>query len=174
LIYSTGTGRTSRFLFLIMLKLSVFALMVALAAADSGNVCGLKIAPCPEGEVCIPNDPECTDVNRCLGTCEAPTKMLVVKRAATTTYQACGGFVATPTPCPTDYTCIDDPRRGGCGMACDIPGICVPNDSPTCAGFIGKSCPADSGLQCYDYPGDGCDPDDGGADCSGICLFPLK
>ena len=36
-----------------------------------------------------------------------------------------------------------------------------------CAGFLGLSCP--QGQVCTDYPGDDCDPDNGGADCGGIC-----
>lgn len=58
-------------------------------------------------------------------------------------------------------------------VACDIPGICVAEDAPTCEGFIGGECDESSGLECFDYPGDGCDPDNGGADCIGICLYPL-
>jgi hypothetical protein len=58
-------------------------------------------------------------------------------------------------------------------VACDIPGICVANDTPKCAGFLGEICQEGAGLHCYDYPGDSCDPKDGGADCIGICLSPL-
>ncbi|MFO0587881.1 MAG: hypothetical protein U0441_10095 [Polyangiaceae bacterium] len=37
-----------------------------------------------------------------------------------------------------------------------------------CGGFGGFACPA--GLTCIDDPRDSCDPDKGGADCSGICV----
>ena len=37
-----------------------------------------------------------------------------------------------------------------------------------CGGFTGKPCPR--GLVCVDDPTDDCDPDDGGADCGGICV----
>ncbi|ORY07761.1 hypothetical protein BCR34DRAFT_590166 [Clohesyomyces aquaticus] len=42
---------------------------------------------------------------------------------------------------------------------------------PSCAGFIGLSCP-DASMTCIDAPNDGCDPKHGGADCPGICVGP--
>ncbi|PGH18828.1 hypothetical protein AJ79_00241 [Helicocarpus griseus UAMH5409] len=81
-------------------------------------------------------------------------------------YQRCGGFVVNPKPCPADHVCIDDPRRPGCGMACDIPGICVKKEF--CGGIAGIPCP--SGKECFDDPTDNCDPKKGGADCAGICI----
>jgi len=84
-------------------------------------------------------------------------------------YEDCGGDRLVPKNCPEGYRCIDDARVGGCGMACDAPGICVA-EVVACAGKIGRKCP--KGLVCYDAPGDGCDPEEGGWDCGGICLFP--
>ncbi|CAI4212834.1 unnamed protein product [Parascedosporium putredinis] len=58
------------------------------------------------------------------------------------------------------------PELGGCGLACDAPGICV---VPLfCGGFAGFGCP--DGLECWDDPRDDCDPFNGGADCGGICI----
>ncbi|KAH6647705.1 hypothetical protein BKA67DRAFT_396363 [Truncatella angustata] len=94
----------------------------------------------------------------------------VTTATATIAYRMCGGLVSTPTPCPDNYTCMDDPRVDGCGMACDMPGICVPNDAASCGGIVGKQCDQCTGLQCYDYPGDSCDPSNRGFDCIGICL----
>ena len=37
-----------------------------------------------------------------------------------------------------------------------------------CGGITGKPCP--KGLVCIDDPNDDCDPDNGGADCGGICV----
>jgi hypothetical protein len=37
-----------------------------------------------------------------------------------------------------------------------------------CGGFGGLQCP--EGLRCVDDPNDDCDPTQGGADCSGICV----
>lgn len=39
---------------------------------------------------------------------------------------------------------------------------------PMCGGFAGIACPA--GLVCVDDPRDSCDPTQGGADCSGVCV----
>lgn len=39
----------------------------------------------------------------------------------------------------------------------------------TCGGIAGLPCP--SGLTCVDDPSDHCDPNAGGADCSGICVM---
>ncbi|KAI4599991.1 hypothetical protein KJ359_001092 [Pestalotiopsis sp. 9143b] len=145
------------------------------APLDDARACGLRIAPCDDGTVCVPNDPSCIDTDRCLGKCyPLPTSTVETRKAPTTTYQACGGEAITPNHCPADYQCIDDPRKGGCGLACDAPGICVPNDYPACSGFVGRSCPEGSGLECYDFPNDDCDPSNGGADCIGICLAPIK
>ena len=44
-------------------------------------------------------------------------------------------------------------------------------NQPTCGGFLGAVCPV--GMQCIDYPGDGCNPNQGGADCLGMCVGTL-
>jgi hypothetical protein len=38
-----------------------------------------------------------------------------------------------------------------------------------CGGFFGLPCP-DSSMTCVDIPGDSCDPQNGGADCPGMCI----
>lgn len=142
------------------MKLTSALLLAAMAATSAARNCGFKIAPCPSGEECIPLSADCTDLNRCLGICTPRT-----------TYQPCGGMVKPPLPgCPKGTTCRDDPRVPGCGMACDRTGICIPDDAPPCNGFAGFQCPR--GLECYDLPNDGCDPEDGGRDCIGVCLKP--
>ncbi|PFH60329.1 hypothetical protein XA68_11140 [Ophiocordyceps unilateralis] len=145
-----------------MLTRSIFALTAAAFAslgaaqgADSARPCGLKIAPCPSNTVCIPNSPDCSDLNRCRGTCQKK-------------YPSCGGHRPNPPTCDKNSECLDDPRIPGCGMACDRPGICIPKNAPSCSGFAGRRCP--QGLTCYDKPNDGCDPKNGGADCIGVCL----
>ncbi|TLS31543.1 hypothetical protein PpBr36_02576 [Pyricularia pennisetigena] len=84
----------------------------------------------------------------------------------TRSYDDCGGFRPTPKSCARGQICIDDPYAGGCGMACDMPGICV---EPTfCGGIAGVQC-AD-GKMCVDDTRDDCDPANGGSDCGGICV----
>ncbi|KAL8383350.1 hypothetical protein RB595_006886 [Gaeumannomyces hyphopodioides] len=82
-------------------------------------------------------------------------------------YEDCGGKRVVPKDCPAGHVCVDDPRRGGCGMACDAPGICVRPTTP-CSGLAGVVCPA--GKMCVDDPRDDCWATNGGRDCSGICV----
>jgi hypothetical protein len=44
---------------------------------------------------------------------------------------------------------------------------CV-TDQQTCGGIAGIQCPG--GQKCVDNPNDSCDPNNGGADCSGMCV----
>lgn len=152
-------------------------------ASAARRPCGFKIAPCPTGEVCEKVDPSCTRGENCLGVCvpatpTATTLSAVVVTATTTgptqtpTYKSCGGRRVEPVGCADGEICIDDPRPkengggGGCGLACDEPGICV---KPVfCGGIAGIPC-AD-GKICVDDPRDDCDPKNGGADCGGICV----
>jgi hypothetical protein len=59
----------------------------------------------------------------------------------------------------TPVTCITAP--------CPAIPECVPDEKITCGGFGGFPCPDD--LTCVDDPSDSCDPNNGGADCGGIC-----
>ncbi|KAL2205249.1 hypothetical protein CC79DRAFT_1371066 [Sarocladium strictum] len=128
---------------------------------EPGRSCGFKIAPCSPDMTCIPDSDDCTDMTACGGHCEF-----------TNVYPPCGarGINGPIGVCDEKTeTCVDDPRTpDACGMACDAPGLCLKNDVPQCGGFAGFQCP--EGLFCYDLPDDGCDPENGGADCIGICL----
>jgi hypothetical protein len=69
-------------------------------------------------------------------------------------------------------------RRGVLGMALAAAVAALPVARPAkaqigvpggmCGGIAGIPCPP--GYTCVDNPGDGCNPDAGGADCSGICV----
>lgn len=145
-------------------------LVAALAATVAARNCGFKMAPCSYGQECVPNDPKCTNVDRCPGTCQKPKPPPKPED-----YQKCGGKVfPPPKDCPKGTTCKDDPRISGCGMACDRQGICIPDKAPRCRGIKGSRCPKGEKLECYDYPNDECDPKNGGRDCIGVCLKPLK
>ena len=87
-------------------------------------------------------------------------------------YPPCGGFTPNPATCEEGFQCIQDPRKPGVS---DLPGICIPEEGwPQCAGFQGLEClPGWGPSVCYDFPDD-CDPENGDADCIGICLYPLE
>ncbi|MFO0666828.1 MAG: hypothetical protein U0174_22950 [Polyangiaceae bacterium] len=93
-----------------------------------------------------------------------------------------GGCVANPKPliCPLS--------RCAPGYHCEEPTGCVPNFDcstvrcasgtrnvptlgcclPTCGGIRGLACA--NGAKCVDDPTDSCDPQNGGADCGGVCV----
>ncbi|KAK4448869.1 hypothetical protein QBC34DRAFT_406275 [Podospora aff. communis PSN243] len=60
--------------------------------------------------------------------------------------------------CPDEQVCITLPK--GCRDICVVPRFC--------GGIAGIQC--DDGFICIDYPNDGCDPENGGNDCGGICI----
>src|SRR5690606_26495254 len=123
--------------------LAAATLAVTTVAAEGSRPCGFKIAPCPGDSVCVPVSDNCTNMNVCAGRC-SPTPSSPVKHFV---FPSCGGLRPVPTLCPAGSVCKDDPGGpGGCGMACDFPGICVPEDTPKC--FDG-ACPEP--LQCYSY-----------------------
>jgi hypothetical protein len=66
--------------------------------------------------------------------------------------------------CPPEATCNLVAGEPVC-QADDEP--TEPTDGPLCGGFAGIECPGAG--SCIDDPSDDCDPDRGGADCSGIC-----
>jgi Potato inhibitor I family len=64
----------------------------------------------------------------------------------------------------TQCTCTEDKVWN-----CNPWDPCVPT---FCGGFGNFPCP--SGLVCVDNPNDGCDTNNGGADCGGICVAPAR
>lgn len=88
--------------------------------STAGARCGMILANCPEGQICATINPACYSLDVCYGVCKNEPVYKPSK------YPSCGGFTATPSTCSEPNICIDDPRRGqSCGMACDMPGICV-------------------------------------------------
>jgi len=102
----------------------------------------------------------------------------------------CGGLAGIP--CPGAGKCVDDPSDGcdpnnggaDCGGICQCFPLPCPSNAPFnpdpsvcacvtktpvqhCGGIAGIPCPG--GGKCVDDPSDGCDPNNGGADCGGIC-----
>lgn len=160
----------------ILIMLTGLSLAPFVASEPLLRPCGFKIAPCPSSWTCSRLDPECTRGENCAGVCVPSTAATfttsvtaVTATAAVplpSTYQSCGGRRAQPVECPEDHICMDDPRRGGCGMACDAPGICVL--PVACGSKTGLLCA--SGKMCVDDPRDDCWPEEGGKDCSGVCV----
>lgn len=96
-----------------------------------------------------------------------PTAVTKFPPITTHTYKPCGGYRVTPLKCDEGEICIDDPyNTSSCGLACDLPGICV--KPIMCGGIAGFRCP--DGKKCFDDPRDDCDPLKGGADCAGLCI----
>ncbi|KAK3686230.1 hypothetical protein B0T22DRAFT_243218 [Podospora appendiculata] len=137
------------------------------------TLCGGKFGPCPTSATCKQLNPLCNPgINplstRCLGYCVPSTTTTTTPVFTPQGYQSCGGFRVNPAPtCPTGTICVDDPYAGGCGMACDAPGICV-TPGIFCGGIAGFRCPGTK--ICIDDPRDECSVENGGADCGGICV----
>jgi hypothetical protein len=77
--------------------------------------------------------------------------------------------------------CVPDPTLDPCAaVRCKAGTHCVADgdaascvtDGPFCGGFGGFPCPGSG--QCEDNPGDGCSPENGGADCGGICTCNIR
>jgi hypothetical protein len=131
-----------------------------------GGKAGLQ---CDAGFTCVDDPSDFCDMEKdgpdCGGICVEETKPSPA---------FCGGIAGTQ--CEAGFTCVDDPSDF-CDMEKDGPdcgGICVEEAQPPpqfCGGFADIQCP--SGLTCIDDPSDDCDAgDQGGADCSGICVTP--
>jgi hypothetical protein len=138
--------------------------------------CGYCTAPgesCTE-EFCggVPGGEECGNV-----TCDAGQ---VCCNASCGICTEPGGF-CTQQACEPDD---EEPRPGEpCDLDCDpgqhceyievqcIQAPCPPQpecvDDTRCGGFAGLPCPGAG--SCADDPGDDCDPENGGADCGGVC-----
>jgi hypothetical protein len=67
--------------------------------------------------------------------------------------------------CPDGVTCA---QPGCLNGTCNCFAICPAPTPKTCGGIAGIQCP--SGQICVDNPNDSCDPNNGGADCSGECI----
>lgn len=61
--------------------------------------------------------------------------------------------------CEAKTAGVEIEYKGECGVV-----------QPICGGIAGLECP--KSLICIDKPNDSCDPAEGGADCSGICVKP--
>jgi PrcB C-terminal len=139
--------------------------------ADTQSCGGITGKQCPGNGQCS-DDPSdsCDPANGgadCGGLCACGPQTELCMRGSV--------FDNSPKVC----ACVPDPTQDPCAAvsckegthcsAADGGAQCLP-DSVSCGGFIGKGCPGSG--QCVDAPNDGCDPKQGGADCSGICTCP--
>jgi hypothetical protein len=159
--------------------------------ADCGGLCecnvlelcieGFSFDPSPEVCACVesPETDPCAAVR-----CAEGTECVVIDDRASCepTVHPCALVL-----CPPDTTCevVDDrascePTVHPCALVlCPPDTTCEvvdgdaecrgiePPSGPFCGGFAGIECPG-AGT-CVDDPTDSCDPDDGGADCGGVC-----
>jgi hypothetical protein len=116
----------------------LFFLAISASQALAQMPCGFKIAPCPADQVCMRRDPSCTRGENCAGFCTPksdyddvipamPSRDPSVSTTPRPNRRGCGVRTTSGVyNCEADEKCIDDPiRQGSCGMACDLPGICV-------------------------------------------------
>jgi hypothetical protein len=89
-------------------------------AVKSGGRCGMNLPDCPQPtQYCDPIDMSCFNTDVCPGICKVWPVQPPPK------YPSCGGMTRKPDTCIAPNVCMDDPYKGGCGMACDAFGICV-------------------------------------------------
>ena len=167
---------------------------------DTGGVCReapgceddeLQIrTPCgePSQACCVPDEP-CLDVDRD-GLCDDQdpycntdgSQLMCRLRppmcdANTIPEVAAGCFTGR---CITWRECGNEPS-GRCndnrdcspGERCDAGGCLPISGLPPCGGFAGLPCP-EEGQVCVDDPSDNCNPQNGGADCIGVCVAPAQ
>jgi hypothetical protein len=80
-----------------------------------------------------------------------------------------GGFSATPNSFNSFNKQLHSIHpKTGTFLTLELVANCKPIEPLICGGITGKQCPSDQA--CVDDPNDNCDPKNGGADCSGICV----
>lgn len=170
--------------------------------APSGPLCGgFGGFACPGSGVCVDDTSDDCDPDDggadCGGVCECNVRALCIQGFAFD--ESPGVCACRPAPeldpcavvrCRDGHECVVEdgsaicrPTENPCaaascavGTICEVvdgAAVCSPSEpsGPFCGGFGNIQCPG-AGV-CQDDPSDGCDPDDGGADCGGLCACPI-
>ncbi len=133
---------------------------------------------CCDDKVAICDAPVQTVCGGFLGSTCATDEYCHFEQSATCGWaDATGVCMPTPELCTKEYFpicgCDGNTYSNSChanaaGTSVVSEGPCVA-PAPTCGGFAGLQCP--EGLEC-DYNDPNCDPQNGGADCTGTCVEP--
>lgn len=137
--------------------------------SDVEEVCGIE-PPEPEGTICGGHlGQPCADDEFCAFEPQAICGWADATGVCTDRPDAC---IALYDPvCGCDgQTYGNSCNAASAGTSVQHDGECEQDPPVTCGGFGGIECP--EGLSCIDDPNDDCDPANGGADCSGICVDP--
>lgn len=123
-------------------------------APEEGNACGGKLnPPCGEGEFCMWETEEMCGAADHLGECVVQPEI-------------CNKLLAPVCGCDGQtYSNACFAHAAGTSVVSE--GECEPV-AQFCGGFANLPCP--DGFVCGEDPNDGCDPENGGADCGGICV----
>lgn len=143
-----------------------FACVNGACVPPTTNTCGMNAA-CASGQAClngvcvpVPTDGGSTNPNACMSDADCNNTMNAPA--------VCINGVCRTQCVPRAETCnmVDDDCDGLVDEGCNT----TPDAGIMCGGFAGFLCPM--GLTCVDDPADNCDPNMGGADCSGLCVVP--
>lgn len=126
------------------------------AAAPLSGLFGTRCdanRPCPSDQACVVGSYSYGCSTKAAGYCQPRAKVCPEIAAP-----VCGCNAKTyANACEAAEAGVQVQYRGACGVG-----------GPACGGFAGTACP---GLgECVDDPSDDCDPQAGGADCSGVCI----
>ena len=146
------------------------------ACAPCKEFCFPDVKECPDGTTKVSRDPcnncefaPCPPPPSCSGPCPADAMLCpdgtVVERDPCNNceFAPCPPPPSCPGPCTADAMLCPDGTAVGRDACNDCKFLPCP-----CGGIAGFPCP--EGEECVDDPSDNCDPEQGGADCHGICV----